>query len=227
MVIGLRRSRSTSLSVMSVARGRSRDAAGRNSQPLQYTAQVPAFLQRLHSQVHGTQFVDRTQTQQSDDNELDPVMAWLDGEAGSQPSKPVRQARSTDTAEDDPYDSEHDADHAQIVVLKKGKHLTPEEYAQAKGKEPALTNEIQPSSTKEPSAPRTEVDAPQQAASASHELAAQTIAGPGCATDHKPQAKRRSGQGRTELEARLPQPRKKTKRDRRPGAGLSFNFDES
>ncbi|WFD05977.1 hypothetical protein MVES1_001315 [Malassezia vespertilionis] len=89
----------------------------RDAKNLSYQASVPSFLQGLHSQVHGTQRdALREKKRASLDNDLLESADTFSGGA---------QKRTRD---EDAHSSDEDMAHAQIVVLKEGKHLSREEY---------------------------------------------------------------------------------------------------
>lgn len=107
----------------------------REAKGLSYKAEVPAFLQQLHAQVHG-RARPAVEPRVHDEDGEDPVLAFLGATpAGEDRGKsgPVRDA----TPRGDGYDSDNDLEHAQIVVLKEGKHLTKEDYLQETTKRPA------------------------------------------------------------------------------------------
>lgn len=109
-----------------------RRLSARDAKNLQYTPQLPSFLQQLHAEVHGSRASRTPQHEEGD--EADPVLAFL-GETGGAAPKHEPAPRG------DGYDSDDDLAHAQVVVLKEGKHLSKDEYLSERGKAEASTPE--------------------------------------------------------------------------------------
>ena len=59
-----------------------------------------------------------------DEDDEDPVMAFLGASSENQKKRPSSEA----APRGDWYDSDNDLEHAQVVVLKEGKHLSKDEY---------------------------------------------------------------------------------------------------
>jgi len=88
--------------------------SAREARNLTYKPQVPSFLQKLHAQVHGRPH--------------DAPEPWDD-------VAPIDRKREREAS--DAVDSEDELEHAQVVVLKEGKHLSREEYVAARKSEAA------------------------------------------------------------------------------------------
>lgn len=107
-------------------RGRGDEGRGlsaREAKNLSYTSEVPSFLQNLHAQVHGSRH-NAARARHHDEDDEDPVMAFLGANSENQTKRPSSEA----APRGDGYDSDNDLEHAQVVVLKEGKHLSKEEY---------------------------------------------------------------------------------------------------
>ena len=100
--------------------------SARDKKNLRYEAEVPGFLQQLHSKVHGPKQSNSSERFHSDDTQ-DPVLAFL----GEQDRKAFTQAKPESSTRGDGYRSDDDLADAQIVVMKEGKHLSREEYQDA------------------------------------------------------------------------------------------------
>lgn len=181
----------------------------REAKGLSYKAEVPAFLQQLHAQVHGRAKPVGEPRVHDDDGE-DPVLAFLGATpTGEERGKP-RPERDT-APRGDGYDSDNDLEHAQIVVLKEGKHLTKEDYLQETAKRPvaqsaaeqvAEPGAMQPKKSDKAGQPR------KQAMGSAKELI------------HAHRTRKRSQDQDKPAERRR-------RKNLKPGVGLSFDVDEA
>lgn len=185
--------------------------SARDKKGLTYTQETPSFLRRLHAQVRGTHFEDTARRERTRGNDTDdPLLEWMAPDA--------RRADQGRSRERDEYHSDDDLAHAQVVVLKEGKHLTKEDYNRERSLAPNA----------DPSAPHTErtTQPVAEAGGAAHQRkSASRIAGPRHSKTVMHDAKKWIHEKRNELRESTPKASKK-KRARPPGAGLSFSVDE-
>ncbi|WFD41665.1 hypothetical protein MPSI1_000297 [Malassezia psittaci] len=111
---------------MTPSRGADHGLSARDKKNLRYEAEVPGFLQQLHSHVHATKQSNSSKRFHKDDSQ-DPVLAFL----GEHDRETNTQARPESSSRGDGYRSDDDLADAQIVVMKEGKHLSREEYRDA------------------------------------------------------------------------------------------------
>lgn len=98
----------------------------REAKNLSYKAEVPSFLQQLHSQVYGSHSIASCARYHEEDKDQDPVLTSL-GRSGDK----AKADQHTPAPSGNGYDNDNDLEHAQVVVVKEGKHLTKEEAMEA------------------------------------------------------------------------------------------------
>ena len=103
--------------------------SARESRNLTYTAEEPSFIRSMRERLQGgTAHPAARPQKRKDTSENDPVLEWL-GED--------RRKVSPKETEEENIDSDDEIAHAQVVVLKAGKHLSREEYIAQKSAETA------------------------------------------------------------------------------------------
>lgn len=107
--------------------------SARESRNLTYTAEEPSFIRSMRERLQGGAARPAARPQKrKDTSENDPVLEWL-GEDG-------RKVAPRETEEEN-VDSDDEVAHAQVVVLKEGKHMSREEYIAQKDADAAAQQE--------------------------------------------------------------------------------------
>lgn len=185
--------------------------SAREKNSLTYTQETPSFLRQLHAQVRGTHFEDTSQHRRGGDTD-DPLLDWM--------APGARRADDSGDREREEYHSDDDLAHAQVVVLKEGKHLTKEDYDREKGRAPSTDGVSDPSAQH----PRVTGPVAEGGSVAQVRKSASRIAEPKHSKVMQ-DAKKWVHEKRNELRESAPKASKK-KRSRPPGAGLSFSMDD-
>ncbi|WFD27021.1 hypothetical protein MNAN1_002015 [Malassezia nana] len=180
---------------------------------LRYTQETPSFLRQLHAQVRGTYFEETSERERKRNADTDdPLLDWV-----APGAKPKQEREQED------YHSDDDLAHAQIVVLKEGKHLSQDDYRREREK----------TSSKEPDpvahSPQRNQPVAEAGARGSLRKSGSKMVEPqntkAVMHDAKQWIRNRKNELR-ESASSAPPKRSRTKRSRPPGAGLSFSWDD-
>lgn len=107
--------------------------SARESRNLTYIAEEPSFIRSMRERLQGSTARPAARPQKrKDTSENDPVLEWL-GEDG-------RKIAPEETEEEN-IDSDDEVAHAQVVVLKEGKHMSREEYIAQKSADSSVQKE--------------------------------------------------------------------------------------
>ncbi|WFD19305.1 hypothetical protein MCAP1_001530 [Malassezia caprae] len=185
--------------------------SAREKKNLTYTQETPSFLRQLHAQVRGTHFEDTSERQRGGDTD-DPLLDWM--------APGARRAKDGGDREREEYHSDDDLAHAQVVVLKEGKHLSKEDYDREKERAPGADGAPDLSAQ----GPGDSAPVAEAGSAAQVRKSASRIAEPRHSKVMQ-DAKKWIHEKRNELRESAPKPSKK-KRARPPGAGLSFSMDD-
>ncbi|WFD22911.1 hypothetical protein MEQU1_001590 [Malassezia equina] len=184
--------------------------SAREKKSLTYTQETPSFLRQLHAQVRGTHFEDTSERERKQGADVeDPLLDWM--------APGAKRTGDRADRERDEYDSDDDLAHAQVVVLKEGKHLTKEDYDRMKSQDASTSPSSDPS--QQPTQPVAEAGAAAQLRKSTSRIAEPKQA------KVMQDAKKWIHSKRSELRDAAPKHSKKTKK-RPPGTGLSFSMEE-
>lgn len=135
------------------------------------------------------------------------MLAFLGGQGESAKARTPKEA----APRGDGYDSDNDLEHAQVVVLKEGKHLSKEQFMEESKKQEAPPPEVE------------KVAAPK---AAPHKSRTKVGAPPGSTMEHaKNLIQAHRDEKRPQDGHQTPEPKRRKKA--KVGAGLSFDIDDA